>query len=36
MIERIASLIEEGTDVSQIVVVTFTNLAAAEMKTVLR
>lgn len=32
MIERIASLIEEGTDVSQIVVVTFTNLAAAEMK----
>ena len=36
MIERIASLIEgvggEGVDVSEIVVVTFTNLAAAEMK----
>ena len=32
MIERIASLIEEGADVSEIVVVTFTNLAAAEMK----
>ena len=32
MIERIVSLIEEGYDVSQIVVVTFTNLAAAEMK----
>ena len=32
MIERIASLIEQGADVSEIVVVTFTNLAAAEMK----
>ena len=32
MIERIVSLIEEGYDVSEIVVVTFTNLAAAEMK----
>ncbi|MCM1395842.1 MAG: UvrD-helicase domain-containing protein, partial [Corallococcus sp.] len=32
MIERIASLLAEGTDVSEIVVVTFTNLAAAEMK----
>ena len=32
MIERIVSLIEEGCDVSEIVVVTFTNLAAAEMK----
>lgn len=32
MIERIVSLIEEGADVSQFVVVTFTNLAAAEMK----
>ena len=32
MIERIAALIEEGVDVSEIVVVTFTNLAAAEMK----
>ena len=32
MIERIASLIEEGVDVNEIVVVTFTNLAAAEMK----
>ena len=32
MIERIASLIEEGLDVSEMVVVTFTNLAAAEMK----
>ena len=32
MIERIVSLIEEGADVSEIVVVTFTNLAAAEMK----
>lgn len=32
MIERIASLIAEGADVSQFVVVTFTNLAAAEMK----
>ena len=33
MIERIVSLIEQGVDVSEIVVVTFTNLAAAEMKT---
>ena len=32
MIERIVSLIQEGVDVSQIVVVTFTNMAAAEMK----
>ncbi len=32
MIERIAALIEEGADVSQFVVVTFTNLAASEMK----
>ena len=32
MIERIVSLIEEGCDVSEFVVVTFTNLAAAEMK----
>ena len=32
MIERIVSLIEQGVDVSEIVVVTFTNLAAAEMK----
>ena len=32
MIERIVSLIEEGVDVNEIVVVTFTNLAAAEMK----
>lgn len=32
MIERIASLIENGADVSELVVVTFTNLAAAEMK----
>lgn len=32
MIERIVSLIEEGADVSELVVVTFTNLAAAEMK----
>lgn len=32
MIERIASLIAEGVDVSNIMVVTFTNLAAAEMK----
>ena len=32
MIERIASLIEENADVSEMVVVTFTNLAAAEMK----
>ena len=32
MIERIAALIEEGWDVSEMVVVTFTNLAAAEMK----
>lgn len=32
MIERIAELIAEGADVSELVVVTFTNLAAAEMK----
>ena len=32
MIERIMSLLAEGADVSEIVVVTFTNLAAAEMK----
>lgn len=32
MIERIVSLIEQGADVNEIVVVTFTNLAAAEMK----
>lgn len=32
MIERIAQLLSEGADISQIVVVTFTNLAAAEMK----
>lgn len=32
MIERIASLIAEGEDVSSLVVVTFTNMAAAEMK----
>lgn len=32
MIERIAALLNEGADISQIVVVTFTNLAAAEMK----
>lgn len=32
MIERIAALLSEGADVSKIVVVTFTNLAAAEMK----
>ena len=32
MIERIVALIEKGVDVSEIVVVTFTNLAAAEMK----
>ena len=32
MIQRILSLIAEGADVSQFVVVTFTNLAAAEMK----
>lgn len=32
MIERIARLIKQDVDVSQIVVVTFTNLAAAEMK----
>ena len=32
MIERIVSLIEQGVDVSEMVVVTFTNLAAAEMK----
>lgn len=32
MIERIAALIEDGADVSELAVVTFTNLAAAEMK----
>lgn len=32
MIERIAKLLAEGADISEIVVVTFTNLAAAEMK----
>ncbi len=32
MIERIARLIKEGVNVDQIIVVTFTNLAAAEMK----
>jgi len=32
MIERIASLIEDGADVTELAVVTFTNLAAAEMK----
>lgn len=32
MIERIAQLLESGADISEIVVVTFTNLAAAEMK----
>ena len=32
MIERIVELIEEGCDVSKMVVVTFTNLAAAQMK----
>ncbi len=32
MIMRIADLIREGADISEIVVVTFTNLAAAEMK----
>lgn len=32
MIERIAQLLEKGADISEIVVVTFTNLAAAEMK----
>ena len=32
MIERIVSLLAEGIDVSELVVVTFTNLAAAEMK----
>ena len=32
MIERIARLIKQDVDVDQIVVVTFTNLAAAEMK----
>lgn len=32
MIERIASLIAEGNDVSSLMVVTFTNLAATEMK----
>ena len=32
MIERIAALIEGGVDVNKMVVVTFTNLAAAQMK----
>lgn len=32
MIERIVSLIERNADISEFVVVTFTNLAAAEMK----
>jgi len=32
MIERIANQLAEGVDISEIVVVTFTNLAAAEMK----
>lgn len=32
MIERIAALIADGADVSELAVVTFTNLAAAEMK----
>ncbi len=32
MIQRILSLIADGADISQFVVVTFTNLAAAEMK----
>lgn len=32
MIERIAKLLSEGADISEIVVVTFTNLAAAEMR----
>lgn len=32
MIQRILSLIEEGADISQFIVVTFTNLAATEMK----
>ena len=32
MIQRILSLLEGGADISQFVVVTFTNLAAAEMK----
>ncbi len=32
MIERIAQLLEKDADISEIVVVTFTNLAAAEMK----
>ncbi len=32
MIERIARLIKQGINIDQIVVVTFTNLAAAEMK----
>ena len=32
MIERIVSMIQHGVDVSDLVVVTFTNLAAAEMK----
>ena len=32
MIERIAELLEHEADISEIVVVTFTNLAAAEMK----
>lgn len=32
MIERIVSLLEKGLDVSALVIVTFTNLAASEMK----
>ena len=32
MISRILSLIKKGLDVENLVVVTFTNLAAAEMK----
>ena len=32
MIQRIVSLVREGADLSEMVVVTFTNLAAAEMK----
>lgn len=33
MIERVVALIEQGADVGDFVIVTFTNLAAAEMKT---